>query len=39
MAVYRQEGDSENYKILRNIYVPLYIKGKRWCDVELAYLL
>lgn len=37
MAVYRQEGDGNNYKIVRNVYVPLYIKGRRWGDVELAY--
>lgn len=39
MAVYRQEGDGEQYKILRNVYVPLFIKGKRWGDVEIAYTL
>lgn len=39
MAVYRQEGDGEQYKILRNVYVPLFIKGKRWGDVEIAYVL
>lgn len=39
MAVYRQEGDGNNYRILRNVYVPLFIKGRRWGDVELAYVL
>lgn len=37
MAVYRQEGDGKNYVVVRNIYVPMYIKGKRWGDFELAY--
>jgi methyl-accepting chemotaxis protein len=37
MAVYRQEGDGENYNVVRNVYVPLFIKGKRWGDFELAY--
>ena len=37
MAVYRQEGDGKTYVIVRNIYVPLIINGRRWGDSELAY--
>ncbi|PZT92217.1 MAG: chemotaxis protein [Citromicrobium sp.] len=37
MAVYRQEGDGKNYVVVRNVYVPLVIKGRRWGDFELAY--
>ena len=37
MAVYRQEGDGENYHVVRNVYVPLMIGGRRWGDFELAY--
>ena len=37
MAVYRQEGDGQNYKVVRNIYVPMFIKGRRWGDLEVAY--
>ena len=37
MAVYRQEGDGKIYKVVRNVYVPLTIGGRRWGDVELAY--
>ncbi len=37
MAVYRQEGDGRSYKVVRNVYVPLVIAGKRWGDLELAY--
>ena len=37
MAVYRQEGDGKNYVVVRNVYVPLYINGRRWGDSELAY--
>jgi methyl-accepting chemotaxis protein len=37
MAVYRQEGDGRSYKVVRNVYVPLTIAGRRWGDVELAY--
>jgi methyl-accepting chemotaxis protein len=37
MAVYRQEGDGRSYKVVRNVYVPLVIGGRRWGDVELAY--
>jgi len=39
MAVYRHDGDGINYCLMRNVYVPLFIKGKRWGDVELAYVL
>lgn len=37
MAVYRQEGDGRRYKVVRNVYVPLFIAGRRWGDLELAY--
>jgi methyl-accepting chemotaxis protein len=37
MAVYRQEGDGRRYKVVRNVYVPLEIAGRRWGDLELAY--
>lgn len=39
MAVYRQEGDGTTYEIVRNVYVPLVIAGRRWGDFELAYVL
>lgn len=37
MAVYRQEGDGQQYVVVRNVYVPLFIGGRRWGDFELAY--
>lgn len=37
MAVYRQEGDGKTYEIVRNVYVPVVINGRRWGDFELAY--
>lgn len=37
MAVYRQEGDGNAYVVVRNVYVPLVIGGRRWGDFELAY--
>ena len=37
MAVYRQEGDGQSYRVVRNVYVPLTIAGRRWGDLELAY--
>ncbi|MGY6551851.1 MAG: methyl-accepting chemotaxis protein [Erythrobacter sp.] len=37
MAVYRQEGDGQTYQVVRNVYVPLIIGGRRWGDFELAY--
>lgn len=37
MAVYRQEGDGKQYQVVRNVYVPLVINGRRWGDFEVAY--
>jgi len=37
MAVYRQEGDGQTYHVVRNVYVPLIVGGRRWGDFELAY--
>lgn len=39
MAVYRQEGDGTTYKIVRNVYVPIRINGRRWGDAEIAYII
>ena len=37
MAVFRHEGDGHTYKVMRNVYVPLRINGRRWGDFEIAY--
>ncbi|TMM49878.1 methyl-accepting chemotaxis protein [Qipengyuania marisflavi] len=37
MAVYRQENDGKSYRVVRNVYVPIFINGRRWGDFELAY--
>lgn len=37
MAVYRQEGDGKSWRVVRNVYVPLVIAGRRWGDFEIAY--
>ena len=37
MAVYRQEGDGKTYRVVRNVYVPVFVGGRRWGDFELAY--
>ena len=39
MAVYRHEGIGNGPQVVRNVYVPLIINGKRWGDFELAYIL
>ena len=31
--------DGKTYEIVRNVYVPLVINGRRWGDFELAYVL
>jgi methyl-accepting chemotaxis protein len=37
MSVYRQEGDGRNYIVVRNVYTPVTIQGRRWGDLEVAY--
>ena len=37
MAVYRHENDGQSYRVVRNVYVPLIVNGRRWGDFELAY--
>lgn len=37
MTVYRQEGDGTNYVVVRNVYTPVIIQGRRWGDLEVAY--
>lgn len=37
MTVYRQEGDGTNYIVVRNVYTPIVIQGRRWGDFEVAY--
>ena len=37
MAAFRHEGDGHSYKVMRNVYVPLRINGRRWGDFEIAY--
>jgi methyl-accepting chemotaxis protein len=39
MAVYRHEGDGQTYQTVRNVYVPLRFNGRRWGDLEIAYIL
>lgn len=39
MAVYRQEGDGKQYRVVRNVYVPITLCGRRWGDYEVAYTL
>jgi methyl-accepting chemotaxis protein len=37
LCVYRQEGDGTNYVVVRNVYTPVFINGRRWGDLEVAY--
>lgn len=39
MAVYRHEGDGKTHQTVRNVYVPLWINGRRWGDAEIAYII
>ncbi len=39
MAVYRHEGDGMTHQTVRNVYVPLRFNGRRWGDLEVAYIL
>jgi methyl-accepting chemotaxis protein len=37
VAVYRRESEDGGYHVVRNVYVPFYVGGKRWGDLEVAY--
>lgn len=39
MAVYRHEGDGSRYKVVRLASVPIVIRGRRWGDYEISYVL
>ncbi len=37
LGVYRYDDDGRAWVVVRNVYIPLYIAGRRWGDVEIAY--
>lgn len=37
IAVYRREREDGGFDVVRNVYVPLIIRGRRWGDFEIAY--
>lgn len=37
MAVYRADMKNDSYIVVRNVFIPLYVDGRRWGDFELAY--
>lgn len=37
MSVYRADMKNETYIIVRNVFVPIFINGRRYGDFELAY--
>lgn len=37
IAVYRREREDGGYDVVRNVYVPFSIRGRRWGDFEIAY--
>lgn len=39
LAVYRRDADGSRYDVVRNVYVPLVIAGRRWGDLEIAYMI
>ena len=39
MSVFRQESDGNQYYIVRSVYVPLFIRERRWGDLKFAYML
>lgn len=38
MSVYRRETEGGDFQVVRNVYVPMIINGRRWGDLELAYI-
>jgi methyl-accepting chemotaxis protein len=37
LAVYRRDREDGGYDVVRNVYVPIFIGGRRWGDFEIAY--
>ncbi len=37
LAVFRRDREGGGYDVVRNVYVPLFIAGRRWGDFEIAY--
>ncbi len=37
VAVYRRESEDGGFHVVRNVYVPFVVGGKRWGDLEVAY--
>jgi len=37
LGVYRREAEGGAYQVVRNVYVPMFINGRRWGDFEIAY--
>lgn len=37
VAVFRRDREGGGYDVVRNVYVPLFIAGRRWGDFEIAY--
>lgn len=37
ISVFRRERDDGGYDVVRNVYVPMVIDGRRWGDFEVAY--
>ncbi len=37
IAVYRRDRDDGGFDVVRNVYVPLVVNGRRWGDFEIAY--
>jgi len=37
IAVFRRDRDDGGYDVVRNVYVPMTIAGRRWGDFEIAY--
>ncbi len=37
IAVFRREREDGGYDVVRNVYVPMVIRGRRWGDLEIAY--
>ena len=37
IAVFRRDRDDGGYDVVRNVYVPMIVRGRRWGDFEIAY--
>lgn len=37
ISVFRREREGGGFDVVRNVYIPMFVRGRRWGDFEIAY--